>query len=114
MLTDAQRDFLAGLRVEKSGASVIEIIDANGDGVAPVRWLSREMRYAEALEQADLIVAACHEAATWGTVIEAAKAGDAETWERTAHYLGQMWWGGDAEDVCRAIDSALKESSDEV
>ena len=49
----------------------------------------------------------------WLPVIEAAKAGDAETWERTAHYLGQMWWGGDAEDVCRAIDSALKEGSDE-
>ena len=121
MLTDAQRDFLKGLRVEKNGTSVIEIIDVNGDGVAPVRWLSREMRYAEALEQAQLIVAACHEAATWGKVIEAAVAA-----RRAQHAYNTAIPFTDERDKAShrayhankvleaAIDAALKESSDEV
>jgi pyruvoyl-dependent arginine decarboxylase (PvlArgDC) len=109
MLTDEQCDFLAGLAISDD-PWLDFICDAGKAPVAQVKHYGHTRE--ESIQAAQLIVAACHDAATWGTVIEAAKAGDAETWERTAHYLGQMWWGGDAEDVCRAIAAALKEGSD--
>jgi hypothetical protein len=66
--------FLAGLRVDANKGSVVTICDADGNVIGNVLWLSREVTYLTAKKQAAALVTAAHEYATWGKVIEAAKA----------------------------------------
>ena len=70
MRTEAQRGFLAGLQIREDGRGSVTLV-VNGDAIADVTG-SIELDVS-AHDAAQEIVAACHDAATWAPVIEAAR-----------------------------------------
>ena len=96
MLTDAQRAFLDGLWCQAYDDPPLSAsVDHRLYGrVAKVGFVSGHGKVQFApLEAAQLIVTACHDAATWGKVIEAAK----RLYQVRCEYVSVVRGGGDEE-----------------